>query len=328
MLTSVSIYLIKNYLLSEYIHIACKGGWKLIKGTTKKSNIEDILEAIHVLENIYDVVRIVDPVQNQVIHLKTNSIPITYSDESCYGLWEKGRFCENCISLRAVTEMGTFVKFEVVNERIYMITASPVEHQDGHYAIEMLNDITDKSILESIIGNDKKDFTSFVLKFNDALVRDELTQLFNRRYINERLPVEIFQSLAMKKRVTLIMADIDEFKNMNDQHGHIAGDMVLQTFANLLARGLRSTDDWAARYGGEEFLLCLHDVNDDEALEVSEQVRSLVENTKFKIPNGTVNITCSLGICTLSVGMNMQEWIDGADKKLYLAKSIGGNKVF
>lgn len=298
----------------------------MIKCTTKKSNIEDILAAVHILENIYDVVRIVDPVQNQVIHLKTNSIPLTYRDESCYGFWKRERFCENCISLRAVIEMDTFVKFEVIDGHIFMITASPVEHQDRCYAIEMLNDITDKSILESIVGNDKKDFTSFVLKFNDALVRDELTQLFNRRYINERLPVEIFQSLATKKSSTLIMVDIDEFKKMNDQHGHIAGDMVLQRFAKLLVRGLRSSDDWVARYGGEEFLFCLHDA--DEALDVAEQIRASVENTKFKIPNGTVNITCSLGVYTLSSEMNMQEWIDGADKNLYLAKANGGNKVF
>ena len=298
----------------------------MIKCTTKKSNIEDILAAVHILENIYDVVRIVDPVQNQVIHLKTNSIPLTYRDESCYGFWKRERFCENCISLRAVIEMDTFVKFEVIDGHIFMITASPVEHQDRCYAIEMLNDITDKSILESIVVNDKKDFTSFVLKFNDALVRDELTQLFNRRYINERLPVEIFQSLATKKSSTLIMVDIDEFKKMNDQHGHIAGDMVLQRFAKLLVRGLRSSDDWVARYGGEEFLFCLHDA--DEALDVAEQIRASVENTKFKIPNGTVNITCSLGVYTLSSEMNMQEWIDGADKNLYLAKANGGNKVF
>ena len=284
------------------------------------------MAAVHILENIYDVVRIVDPVQNQVIHLKTNSIPLTYRDESGYGFWKRERFCENCISLRAVIEMDTFVKFEVIDGHIFMITASPVEHQDRCYAIEMLNDITDKSILESIVGNDKKDFTSFVLKFNDALVRDELTQLFNRRYINERLPVEIFQSLATKKSSTLIMVDIDEFKKMNDQHGHIAGDMVLQRFAKLLVRGLRSSDDWVARYGGEEFLFCLHDA--DEALDVAEQIRASVENTKFKIPNGTVNITCSLGVYTLSSEMNMQEWIDGADKNLYLAKANGGNKVF
>ena len=222
----------------------------MLNCTNKKSNIHDVLKAVHVLENIYDVVRIVDPVQNRVIYLETKKTPLTYSEESCYGFWAKNHFCENCISLRAIKEVDTFVKFEVINERIYMITASPVEHQGGNYAIEMLNDITDKSILESIVGRDKKDFTSFVLKFNDALVRDELTQLFNRRYINERLPVEIFQSLATKKSSTLIMVDIDEFKKMNDQHGHIAGDMVLQRFAKLLVRGLRSSDDWVARSGG------------------------------------------------------------------------------
>ena len=300
----------------------------MLNCTNKKSNIDDVLKAVHVLENIYDVVRIVDPVQNRVIYLETKKTPLTYSEESCYGFWAKNHFCDNCISLRAIKEVDTFVKFEVIDERIYMITASPVEHQGANYAIEMLNDITDKSILESIVGRDKKDFTSFVLKFNDALVRDELTQLFNRRYINERLPVEIFQGLTKKKITTLIMVDIDEFKKINDQHGHIAGDMILQEFAKLLLKGLPGADDWAARYGGEEFLLCLHDSDASEAMKVAEQIRKTIEKTQFTIPNGTVNITCSLGVCTAGEEMNMQEWIDAADKNLYLAKSNGGNKVF
>ena len=62
------------------------------------------------------------------------------------------------------------------------------------------------------------------------------------------------------------MVDIDEFKKINDQHGHIAGDMILQEFAKLLLKGLPGADDWAARYGGEEFLLCLHDSDASEAM--------------------------------------------------------------
>ena len=174
----------------------------------------------------------------------------------------------------------------------------------------------------------RRDFTTFVIKFNDALVRDELTQLFNRRYINERLPVEIFQGLSMKMEKTLIMVDIDEFKKINDQYGHIAGDMILQEFAKLLLNGLPGTDDWVARYGGEEFLIYLHDSDVSKAMKVAEQIRLMIENTQFTIPNGTVNITCSLGVRTASGEMNMQEWIDAADKNLYMAKANGGNKVF
>ena len=124
------------------------------------------------------------------------------------------------------------------------------------------------------------------------------------------------------------MVDIDEFKKINDQHGHIAGDMILQEFAKLLVKDLPGSDDWVARYGGEEFLFCLHDSDASEAMKVAEKIRMLIENTQFAIPNGTVNITCSLGVCTASGEMNMQEWIDAADRKLYLAKANGGNKAF
>lgn len=305
-----------------------KGDMQLSESITKPG-IEDITKAIHVLDKIYDVVRIVDPMHNKVMHLDSNNAPISENDDMCYAFWEKNKFCDNCISLRAATEMDTFVKFEIINKRIYMITASPVSYHNGHcgYVIEMLNDITDKSILESIVSKDTEDFTSFVFRFNDALVRDELTMLFNRRYINERLPVEIFNSIATEKPATLIMADIDNFKKINDNYGHIAGDMILQQFAQVLDKGIRSEKDWVARYGGEEFLFCLHNTDSKSAKEAAELIREIVESTKFNIQNGVVSIRCSFGICTLEDGMNTQDWINSADKKLYLAKVYGGNKV-
>jgi len=101
----------------------------------------------------------------------------------------------------------------------------------------------------------------------------------------------------------------------------------LQQFAQLLANGLENDRDWVARYGGEEFLFYLHNTDSKQALEVAERVRKMVENAKFKIPDGIVSITCSFGVCTLQKGMNMQEWIAHADKKLYIAKANGGNEV-
>lgn len=293
----------------------------------KNFNTKDIIEAVRVLENIYDVVRVVNPVQNKVIYIENRNDPVTVHEDACYAFWEKNKFCDNCISLRAITEKDTFVKFEVINERIYMITASPVEYQGGSHVVEMLNDITDKGMLESIAGKNTEDFTSLVLRLNDALVRDELTQIFNRRYINERLPVEIIHSILESNSAAVVIADIDKFKKKNDTYGHIAGDMILQQFAQLLANGLENDRDWVARYGGEEFLFYLHNTDSEQALEVAERLRKMVENARFTIPDGIVSITCSFGVCTLQKGMDMQEWIAHADKKLYAAKASGGNGV-
>lgn len=297
--------------------------------TIAKPNLKDIRKAIHVLKKIYDVVRIVDPIHNKVINIDDNNELVPENDDMCYAFWKKNKFCDNCISLRAAIEMDTFVKLEVINKRVYMITASPVSVYNTTccYVIEMLNDITDKSVLTSMIGKDSEDFTSFIFRFNDALVRDELTMLFNRRYINERLPIEIFNSIATQKPAALIIADIDDFKKINDNYGHVAGDILLQQFAQILNKGLSSDEDWVARYGGEEFLFFLHDTDSVCAKETAELIRKMIESTKFNLHDRIVNIRCSFGIAQLKDGMIMQDWISSADKKLYQAKASGGNRV-
>ncbi len=293
----------------------------------KKINTENIVDAVKILKNIYDVVRIVDPVQNTILHIKDRKSPAVLREGACYAIWKKNKFCDNCISYRAIKEKDTFVKFEVIDERVYMITASPVEYQDGCYVVEMLTDITGKGVLESMAGESTEDFTNLVLRLNDALVRDELTKIFNRRYINERLPIEIFHSIANANPAALVIIDIDKFKNKNDMYGHIAGDAILEQFAYLLMNGVQEERDWVARYGGEEFLLYLHNRNLEQAVTVAEQIRKAIEYTQFTIPSGFVNITCSLGICILEKEMTMTEWIDCADKKLYEAKATGGNRI-
>lgn len=103
-------------------------------------------EYLKVLKNIYDAVRIVDPIHNVVVCTETIKLLDSINQYRCYDFWGKGKFCDNCISLRALREKDTFVKFEVAGDRLYMITASALDGVDSVYVIEMINDITDKSI--------------------------------------------------------------------------------------------------------------------------------------------------------------------------------------
>ncbi|HIU63489.1 MAG TPA: GGDEF domain-containing protein [Candidatus Avacidaminococcus intestinavium] len=299
---------------------------------TKDEGIAEILKAVDVLENIYGVVRIIDPVKNKVISIKKSSATTIDPIEPCYGFWEKEQFCDNCVSFRAIKENDTFVKFEVVNGRIYMVTASPIVSGTNTYAVEMLNDITDKSILEGLTGSAEADFTGFVKNFNDLLIRDELTKLFNRRYINEKLPVEIFQSSLSKENSSLLILDIDEFKKINDQYGHLVGDQVLRQFSHLVLGFLIDNKSWLARYGGEEFLIYLHGMDKNAALGIAEQIRQEIAEHSFEVDGFDerliIQVFCSIGVCALEPGMDMTAWIACADKNLYLAKERGGNIVY
>lgn len=286
-----------------------------------------LMECFETLEKIYDVVRIVDPVNNKVIYYKKDRQHVSLDEAACYGFWQKDKFCNNCISLRAFLKQETFVKFEVVNNRIYMITASPVQCSNGPCVVEMLNDITDKSVLESIVGTNQEDFSDVILRFNDTFVKDDLTKLFNRRFINERLPVEIATNIAASSPSCLVILDIDDFKFINDNYGHIAGDVILQQFSALLKNDVEGRTNWVARFGGDEFIIYLHNTNCEQAIKITEKIRYDVEHFSFSTKGLDFNITCSVGIGALESGMDMESWINVADQNLYVAKSQGGNKV-
>ena len=179
----------------------------------------------------------------------------------------------------------------------------------------------EKSFFEEIIDKSPMELFSLVLKLKVALMCDELTQVFNRRYINKQLPAEMLHSTEADNSVVLAIADIDNFKEVNDRYGHIAGDRILQQFAVLLTQVTCNERDWVARYGGDEFLICLHVVSEKKALATMQRVQKRIEKTKFIIPQGFIHITCSIGICSLQNDMDMRQWIDYADKRLYKVKA-------
>ena len=288
---------------------------------------KNIAEALVVLEKIYDVVRIVDPVCNKVVYAKHEKTAIALDETTCYGFWENDKFCNNCISIRALAQQETFVKFETVHDRVYMITASPFQYKNQSYVVEMLSDITDKSILENIFAQEQNNFSDIILKFNDAFVKDELTKLFNRRFINERLPVEIATNDMSALTACLVMIDIDSFKLINDNYGHIAGDEILLQFATLLKDTVKGSRDWVARYGGDEFLIYLHNVDIEQAGKITERIRQVVGDYNFTTQKMNFKLTGSIGVSILKNKMDMEAWINDADKNLYVSKAEGGNKV-
>jgi len=155
---------------------------------------------------------------------------------------------------------------------------------------------------------------------------DRMTQLNNRGYFEEQLVKEYQRSRRTFQSCSLIMVDIDHFKQVNDTYGHQAGDVVLCDTATLLSNSVRNTD-FPARYGGEEFCIILIDSNAKEALLLAERLREKVAARTIDYQGQTMNWTISLGIAELSEGMeDCQQWLQCADQALYTAKDSGRNR--
>jgi two-component system cell cycle response regulator len=157
---------------------------------------------------------------------------------------------------------------------------------------------------------------------------DGLTQIENRRSLNERLHEMWKHSVRLHEPISLVMCDIDKFKSVNDNHGHQAGDSVLKGFADVLKGEAREIDR-VGRYGGEEFLLILPGTVLDAAVTFAERLREKVEGHTFTYEGGTLTRTMSCGVASSPHPRVKDEdaLLRAADDALYVAKETGRNRV-
>ena len=160
--------------------------------------------------------------------------------------------------------------------------------------------------------------------------RDELTKLYNRRYFFERLEKEVERAKRYQRKLSLLMIDIDHFKNYNDSFGHLQGDIALRELAKVLEKNLRKVDV-VARYGGEEFLALLPETDKRSAQRVAEKLRNAIEKHRFKNKDQDAQgakITVTIGISSFPDDTrDAFELLDRSDKAMYFGKAQGRNRV-
>jgi diguanylate cyclase (GGDEF)-like protein len=207
--------------------------------------------------------------------------------------------CDNCISIRAYRNRHTYIKIEYKEDRTYLITAIPITVQGKTIVVELLKDTTDSMFLNNSGEKNTDEIHSLINRMNEMNVKDALTGIYNRRYIDEKLPIDLLNCGMNAEHISVIMADIDWFKRVNDTYGHQTGDCVLRQFAQILSECLHRGSDWVARYGGEEFLICLPNADRDIAAEIAQQMRSRIEQEALRCGDEQIHVTSSFGICSI-----------------------------
>jgi len=157
---------------------------------------------------------------------------------------------------------------------------------------------------------------------------DPLTGLRNRRYLTEVLSVEFLRAKRYHTPLSVVMADIDHFKTVNDRYGHAVGDSVLEAVGGILRRRLRGSD-YGGRYGGEEFLMVLANSEAEGAAVFAERLRQEVEATELGAESGSsISVTVSVGVATLAQDHQTPgDLVSHADEAMYRAKQAGRNRV-
>ncbi|MEV3829392.1 GGDEF domain-containing protein [Aeromonas allosaccharophila] len=158
------------------------------------------------------------------------------------------------------------------------------------------------------------------------LFLDSLTQVHNRAALDERLEQEYKRWLRYRTPLCMAIIDIDHFKNINDNYGHMAGDKALKVVAKALQSALRDTD-FIARFGGEEFVVLLPNINPDKFQKPLETLRQTIKSIPFRFRDAKVEITISIGATLFKDGDNPSDVFERADKALYHAKNTGRDQV-
>lgn len=217
----------------------------------------------------------------------------------------------------------------MVHEREEKIAAQEevlkLQQQSNEQLEEQVKERT--QVLELTMAN-LKNVNSELSKLS---VTDPLTQVNNRRYFDEVFDAELKRSERTQRPVTLILVDVDHFKQFNDSYGHLAGDDCLKMVAKALQRAVTRENDLVARFGGEEFAIVLPEVDESQAYTVAENIRRAIESIAFVCKGEKVPISASLGV--VSVGgakqseprQTVSSIISAADEALYEAKNRGRN---
>ena len=169
--------------------------------------------------------------------------------------------------------------------------------------------------------------TRMMEKLQKLAITDGLTKLYNSRSFYSQLELEVDRFNRYKHPLSLLMLDIDNFKEYNDNYGHLEGDKVLVRFSQIIKSCLRANDS-AYRYGGEEFTVILPETTGEEAKTVAQRIRATLEAENFiPEPNKKATITISIGVTQCCAKEELSSFIRRADKAMYLSKQNGRNRV-
>jgi diguanylate cyclase (GGDEF)-like protein len=170
--------------------------------------------------------------------------------------------------------------------------------------------------------------TLYHINIADAAHRDPLTDLFNRQYISEVLEVEFKRAKALHAAMSVVLFDIDDFKAINDAHGHEGGDHVLISLGECMREMGLGTLDLAGRYGGEEFIVVLTSATAAEAAEAAERIRRSIAEHAFTYAGKRIPVTLSLGVAAIKTeSRHGADILRQADAAMYESKRSGKNRV-
>lgn len=212
---------------------------------------------------------------------------------------------------------------------IFITSLDSIEDEEKGFAFGAVDYIT-KPFHSAIVRARVKmqlQLNEYIRTFEQLSTIDTLTNVVNRRGFDERISTEWYRAMREKEPISILMIDIDKFKNYNDTYGHLQGDLALQTVAKTIKQTLKRITDMVSRFGGEEFIVLLPNTDFDGAFIVAKEICANIERAVIEGTN--TSVTVSIGVNSLMPGIDdtIDAFLHRADVSLYTAKNSGRNQV-
>ncbi len=271
----------------------------------------EIRQTISKLTQVFDVVRLVDITDNEIIRSgckpgNEEMINACLGDK-CYAIWGKTQRCKNCVSSKAFEKRGQVSKLEFADDSIFQIISKYVEISGKPYVLEMIYKDND-GVLLGAYG--KTDFMNNIVNYNRQLYHDALTGAYNRRYYEE-------QAKSMRYIDAVAMLDANNFKGINDHYGHAAGDCLLKAVCESIKECIRSSDI-LIRLGGDEFVLLMANIPEIVFYQKISEIKQKI--SEIKLPDYP-DIKCAAAIGGVYGIQPIENALTEADRLMYLDKN-------
>ena len=271
----------------------------------------EIRETINRLTNVFDVVRLVDITDNEVVRSGCKEGNEDMIDvcrgQKCYAIWGKTQRCKNCVSAKAFEKRGQMSKLEFADDSIYQIISKYVEISGKPFILEMIYKDKD-GVLLGAYG--KTDFMDNIVNYNRQLYHDALTGAYNRRYYEE-------QTKSMRYIDAVAMLDANDFKAINDRYGHAAGDCVLRAVCESIRSCIRSSDI-LIRLGGDEFVLLMTNIPEKIFHQKLKEIKQSISEIKLE---DYPDINCTAAIGGVYGIQPIEKALAEADRLMYIDKN-------
>lgn len=276
---------------------------------------------VQFLQSEHDIVRFVDPVSQHVY----NADGALNKTSNCSDFWGRCNRCENCTSLRALEKRTIAYKLELLDSSTYLVMSRYMNVSGQERILEVVTNITDNLIMDS---DELSEVGKLISNYNYQLTTDPLTDIYNRRFLDEFFLPSLGCCHEEGLTVNIALMDLDDFKSINDTHGHLAGDALLKDVAGFWKRRFNSRtknkERLTVRYGGDEILLIACDTDPKKFESAVRERYGQMRKVCYFSQHELIPFSISFGFASSDEVGDDWTWdqlFNLADKRLYAAKA-------